>query len=169
MKLILLGIIVIILAGCATDYQKTSFSGGFSETQLDENVWKVTFKGNGYTREERASDLALLRCADLTLKNGYAYFALADTKASNETSAYKTPTYSSTTGTVNSYGNSAYGYANTTTTGGHLMLINKPSATNIVVMVKQKNEIQGFSFDASFICNSLGEKYQVQCGVKWFR
>ncbi len=164
MKKLLMLVLLTLLTSCATAYQKTGISGGFSETQLGENVWKVTFRGNGYTREERASDLALLRCADLTLKNGFSYFALADTKASNETSAYKTPTYSYTTGTVNTYGNSANVYANTNTSGGQLMFINKPAATNIVVMVKQKNEIQGFSFDAAFICNSLGEKYQARCG-----
>lgn len=164
MRILLISLLTILIVGCATNYQKTGLSGGFSETQLGQNVWKVTFRGNGYTREERASDLALLRCADLTLQNGFSYFALADTKASNETSAYKTPTYSYTTGTVNAYGNTANGYANTTTSGGHLMLINKPAATNIVVMAKQKDEIQGFSFDASFICNSLGEKYKARCG-----
>jgi len=161
---ILLLALSMALAGCATTYQKEGLTGGFSETQLGENIWKVHFRGNGYTRGERAGDLAMLRCAELTLNNGYSYFALADSQAGNNVSAYKDPTYSYTTGSATANGNTAYGYANTTTYGGNLHFINKPSATNIVVMFKDKKEVQGFTFDAQFICNSIGSKYEVTCG-----
>ena len=52
---------------CATAYQSNAFTGGFSETQLDD-VFKVRFKGNGSTSRERASDFCLLRCGKLYLQ-----------------------------------------------------------------------------------------------------
>ena len=57
----------LVLVACATAYQPQSFSGGFSETQLDKNVFRVSFKGNGYTNAERAEEMALLRSAELAL------------------------------------------------------------------------------------------------------
>ncbi|GIX25986.1 MAG: hypothetical protein KatS3mg122_3217 [Caldimonas sp.] len=70
--------LAIFLGGCATTYQPEGFSGGFSETQLDTNVFRVSFRGNGYTRAERAEELALLRSAELTLKNGFTHFVVID-------------------------------------------------------------------------------------------
>src|SRR4051812_5773181 len=46
--------------GCTTAYQKSGPDGGFSETRLDSNVFKVTFDGNGQTTPEEAAELALL-------------------------------------------------------------------------------------------------------------
>ena len=55
------------LLGCATAYQPQGLSGGFTETQLAPDVWRVSFSGNGYTKGERAEDFAMLRSAELTL------------------------------------------------------------------------------------------------------
>ena len=60
-----------LLSGCATAYQPKGFTGGFSETQLDESVFQVSFRGNAYTSSERAADFTLLRSAELTIENGY--------------------------------------------------------------------------------------------------
>ena len=43
---------------------------GFSETQLDTNVYTVRFSGNGYTSPSKAADFALLRSAEITLMRG---------------------------------------------------------------------------------------------------
>ncbi len=37
---------------------------------------RVSFSGNGLTSPEIAYDYALLRASDLTMANGYAYFAI---------------------------------------------------------------------------------------------
>ena len=65
MRLLSVLAIALVLSACATTYQSESFSGGFSETQLDKNVFRVSFQGNGYTRAERAEEMALLRSAEL--------------------------------------------------------------------------------------------------------
>jgi hypothetical protein len=66
---------ILSIQACATGYKSDGFVGGYSETQLDENVFKVAFRGNGYTRQDRAADFTLLRSAELALKSGYSYFA----------------------------------------------------------------------------------------------
>jgi len=162
-------LLCIAVAGCATQYQPNGITGGFDETQLGPKVYRVTFKGNGYTSPERAADLALLRCADLTLQSGYSYFAIVDAQTWNKVSSFTTPTQSYTTGlaTAYGYGNTAtaYGQSTTTTYCGQTFTFNKPSATNTIVMVKNQNEIAGMTYAARFLADSLGKKYQVNRGV----
>jgi hypothetical protein len=50
------------LVGCATGYQAQGFTGGFDETQLSPNVYRVTFKGNGYTRPNERRPCAIALC-----------------------------------------------------------------------------------------------------------
>lgn len=156
---------VSILAGCATAYQQQGLSGGFTETQLDTNVWKVSFKGNGYTSGDRADDFAMLRSAELALANGFTHFAFASSKTGVETSTMTTPTTSYTSGSASVYGNNVYGNSTTRTTGGNTIFVSKPSANNTVVMFKGKPDVNSMVYDASFICNSLGTKYKVVCNA----
>lgn len=65
---------VIATFACATPYQPHGMSGGYSETQLGENVFRVSFEGNGYTSAVRTADFALLRSAEVALAHGYDYF-----------------------------------------------------------------------------------------------
>ena len=149
--------VFLILSGCATSYQKDGFSGGFEETQLGTNKWRVTFAGNGYTRASRATDLALLRCADLTLQQGYKYFVITSGVSDMSHSAYTAPT----TATTNVYGNTAY----TNFSGGGTMIISKPSSENTIIMLKEKpDNIQDF-YEAEFVCKSIGLKYDARCGL----
>ena len=158
---VLLLLAALFLNACATSYQNTGFTGGYSETQLDENVFKVSFRGNGYTSRERASDFALLRSAELTLQNGYAYFVIVDEESHTRNSTYTTPTTSNTTANVYGSGNYAYGTATTTTSGGQTYNISKPSNSNTIVLFEEKPE-SGFSYNAEFIYRELREKYGIK-------
>jgi hypothetical protein len=166
MKTITVISLAILLGGCATTYQPEGLSGGFSETQLDTNVFRVSFRGNGYTRAERAEELALLRSAELTLKNGFTHFVVIDGRSREHLDTYTTPTQSYTTATATAYGNAAYGTARTTTYGGQTFLISKPSTTNTIMCFNGKPDIQALVYDAKSVCNSLGQKYGVVCGAK---
>jgi hypothetical protein len=158
--------ILILLGGCATAYQPEGLSGGFSETQLDTNVFRVSFRGNGYTRAERAEDLALLRSAELTLKNGFTHFVVIDGRSREQLGTFTTPTQSDTTANATAYGNSAYGTARTTTYGGQTFLISKPSTTNTIMCFNGKPDLQAIVYDAKFVCNSLGQKHGAECGTQ---
>lgn len=162
MKAIAVISLAMLLGGCATTYQPESFSGGFSETQLDTNVFRVSFRGNGYTRAERVEELALLRSAELTLKNGFTHFVVINGHSREQLGTYTTPTQSYTT----AYGNTAYGTARTTTYGGQTFLISKPSTTNTIMCFAGKPDLQALVYDAKFVCNSLGQKHGVVCGAQ---
>jgi hypothetical protein len=161
MRLATLLLMAAFVFGCATDYQSKSFTGGFSETQLSENVYRVTFNGNGYTGAERAADFSLLRSAELAMAGGFRYFIIVESGSDSSLSTYTTPTQSYTTANVSAYGNSAYGSANTTTYGGQTFLIRKPSATNTIVCFKDKPEIAGLVYDAAFVARSIRQKYNI--------
>ena len=161
MRKYLLILAVTALSGCATSYQPESFSGGFTETQLDTNVFRVSFKGNGYTSGERAEEMSLLRSADLTLKNGFTHFAIVDGRSRTESSSYTSPTQSTTTGTISTFGNASSLNATTRQTGGDTYNIAKPSTTNTIVCFQGKPANAGFVYDAQFVFNSLSKKYGV--------
>lgn len=171
MRTLFIFLSVIALVGCATTYQKQGATGGYSSTQLDTNVFQVSFKGNGFTSRERANDFALLRSAELALENGFKYFVIIDAQQYSQNSTYTTPVTSTTNINTNTYG-TAYGYGNygtysgntygtatTTTYGGQAYHISKPRAANTIVCFKDKPE--GFSYNARFIEKSLKGKYEL--------
>jgi hypothetical protein len=150
-----------LLAGCATAYQRDGLAGGYTETQFGENIFQVSFRGNGYTRGERASDFALLRSAEVATENGFRYFIVVESGKDSSLSTYTTPTQSYTTGSAYGHGNMAYGSATTTTYGGQTYIIRKPSATNTIICFKEKPGITGLVFDAEFVKKSLKQKYGI--------
>jgi hypothetical protein len=151
---------ILSIQACATGYKSDGFVGGYSETQLDENVFKVAFRGNGYTRQDRAADFTLLRSAELALKSGYSYFVVIDSESYTTTSTRTTPTITNTTASAYSAGNQAYGSATSTATGGQTYNISKPSESNTIICFKEKPK-SGFSYNANFIFKSLTEKYGI--------
>lgn len=158
--IILISLAVFFLQGCATSYQSDGFSGGYSESQLDENVFRVSFRGNGYTRRDRVADFTLLRSAELAIQNGYNYFVVIDANSYTSTSTHTTPTRTNTTASAYGTGNYAYGNATSITTGGQTYNISKPSSSNTIVCFKEKPSM-GFSYNANFIHKSLTEKYDI--------
>jgi hypothetical protein len=153
------------LFGCATAHQPQGMTGGFTETQLNSNVWRVSFRGNGYTRGEKAEDFALLRSAELDLANGFTHFSFSSSRAGTEVSSFTTPITATTSGSANVSGNSVYGSSTTRFSGGNTTYISAPTANNVVVMFKEKPDLIATVFDANFICNSLGKKYEVTCNA----
>ena len=162
----------LILGGCATKYQPQGLTGGFSETQLDTNVFIVTFKGNGYTNRDKANDFVLLRSAELALEHGFKYFAIVDVQQDSKISQYTTPTTATTILNANTYGSAynygnnttynanTYGLATTTVSGGQTYNISKPRSSNTVLCFTEKP--QGFAYNAEFITKSLKQKYGIQ-------
>ena len=81
MKKILTVLLCLGLAGCATGYHSKGFTGGYSNMKLQDNIFKVTFRGNAYSSMERTGDFALLRSAEITIENGYKYFVVLETNS----------------------------------------------------------------------------------------
>jgi len=144
---------VLIVTSCATPYQAANFVGGFSETQLDIDLFTISFNGNGYTSSERASDFALLRCADLSLENNYLFFKIIDSQSNIKT------TYSVTTDSnydANSFGRSIYGNSTSRT---NVQTIEKPTISITIRLLKEKAD---GTYSASFISKSIRAKYSIK-------
>ena len=148
------------LAGCATSYHVRGLTGGFDDTQLAPDVFRVVFSGNGYTSGERAQDFAMLRAADLTLQHGFKYFALINENDSTTEQSFTTTGHANTTGEVYAYGNNATYSSNTTYTPGQTYTFHKPKSGLMIRCFATKPE--GISvFDAAFLRQSLGSKYGI--------
>lgn len=140
---------IALISGCATGYQSSGFAGGFSETQLSPNIYRVKFRGNGYTSKDRAGDFAMLRSAELTLESGYQFFSIMDSNADTRTS--RTPVSYTTR-------YNGLGQLETTQQGGYA--ISKPSSEMTIIMHRDMPE-SGTAFDATFLVKSLKEKYSI--------
>jgi len=155
-----------ILASCATPYQKVGLSGGYSDTRLQDNVFTVNFRGNGYTSKERSSDFALLRCAELAIQNGFKFFSIADSSQEQKTMFYKTGSTSTTYGTTNIYGNTAYSNFNTYRSGSMIFPIRKPRASYTIFCFAEKPDENQMVFDANYLSQSIRQKYNMKAVSK---
>jgi len=81
-----------LVGGCATStpYQpyRPEFMGGvhggFSDEQLSADHFRVRFHGNEFTSRERVEGYLLYRAAELTLRNGFDWFRIADRHLDHE-------------------------------------------------------------------------------------
>lgn len=95
------------LAACATStpYQPAADGRGygFSEQRIEENRYRITFRGNSSTTREMVENALLYRAAELTVQNGYGYFVVVE----NDTEAKKS--YSTSTNAA-FFGRYPFGY-----------------------------------------------------------
>lgn len=76
-SIVILSFLVLSLfTSCATPYQSGGMMGGYSESQLNNDTYKVSFTGNAYTSLNKVQNYLLYRCAQLTLGKGYKYFVI---------------------------------------------------------------------------------------------
>jgi len=75
-KHILTAVIIILVYNCSTPYQPKGALGGYSSNQLNENNYKVSFKGNQHTAAETVFDYLLRRCAEVTIEEKGKYFII---------------------------------------------------------------------------------------------
>jgi hypothetical protein len=85
------------LSACetATPYQPVASgnaqSGGYSETRLEANRWRVTFQGNTLTSRSTVENYLLNRAAELTVAQGFDWFETTDRNTDKKTETYVTP------------------------------------------------------------------------------
>jgi len=143
-------VIAILAAGCATEYQKSGATGGFKETQLAPDMFRVSFTGNSFTPTDRVQDYALLRAAEITLENKAKYFAVVSSADQTRRNTYVTPgtAYTDKKGT-------------TTYTSGDVQTYYHPGVGMMIrtFPAKPKGEM---AFDAEFLVKSLRAKYEIK-------
>lgn len=91
--------LAVVLTACstATPYQPNirgnAVSGGYSEVRVEPNRFRVTFAGNSLTSRETVEGSLLYRAAELTLAQGYDWFAIVDRRTDQKTRTYIEPTF----------------------------------------------------------------------------
>lgn len=63
-----------LLTACASSYKPNGLMGGYSDSQIGQNKYLVEFKGNGYTSQVAAREMALKRAKELCQEKGFASF-----------------------------------------------------------------------------------------------
>ena len=75
-------LLTLALAACTTPTVyaplATPAGSGFSQTKIESDRWRVTFRGGSDAGRERVADLTLLRAAQLTLEQGYDWFRVTE-------------------------------------------------------------------------------------------
>lgn len=141
-----------LAAGCATTYQPHGLTGGFEESQVNANSFRVAFRGNGYTSTNRAEELTLLRSAELCLERGFPGFVLLRERTDLK--------------------NESLWMSNTTVRRGNVfssgtnLNFSMPSTSNLVSCIAEK-PANVFSYDAVVLYESLTTKYQVPRSPKF--
>ncbi len=85
------------LTACATatPYQPNipgqKATGGYSELRLETNRFRVNFQGNTLTSRETVEGYLLFRAAELTVQQGYDWFAMVDRNTDRESRTYVDP------------------------------------------------------------------------------
>lgn len=170
--------LLLFTACLATPYQKAGLRGGFTETRLAPDVFRVMFKGNAFTSMERAQEFTLLRVSELCFDSGYGYFAVGQEANRVTTQTIQTaPATSHTTGSstgsehgrftasgpgVGYTGSSSSTYSSTTThTPARFATLFRPNSFMLVRCFKQKPSDRNV-FDAAFLINGLKTKYKIK-------
>ncbi len=148
------------LAACQTPtvYQAAGpsrASVGFTETRIEPGRYRVTFRGGGGAPMEQVNDYALLRAAELTLRDGYDWFRVVGRY--EESSGYGGgPQVSVGTGTSSWGHHSSVGFG----VGTSFDLSGGPALTQSleVVMGKGEKPPAPDAYDASAVVRSIAPR-----------
>ncbi len=148
-------VLIVFIAGCATQYHKADIFGtGFYDTQLAENVFEVSFHGGGASEKHRTRDFAMLRASEITLEHGFTYFSVVGEDDQAEHSQYTTggnttTTYNPVTDTTETHTTPVVTHSST-----------ELSSTKRIVCFKEKPE-GVFVYDARFVAKSIRDNYGI--------
>jgi hypothetical protein len=168
MKKLLIGLLILLLQGCVTPYQRNGFGGGFSEMALANDAYMITFRGNGFTSAELVNAYLLRRGAELTKQKGYKYFIIMTGKQDVDRQQMSTPATINTTGFGssnyygNQYGNNFYLNGNhnfnaqTTINPGNTYNVERYKSSMVIRMLKNNKKIKS-AFDADIILSNFKE------------
>lgn len=73
----------------------TAVSGGYTDRALEPNRWQVSFSGNSLTDRRTVETYLLYRAAELTVAQGYDWFAIVDRHTDRDTRVYADPYWDS--------------------------------------------------------------------------
>lgn len=163
-KQILILALMVFLTGCATSYKPNGFigNGGFDETELAPNYYRVSFKGNEKTSRERASDFALLRAAELLDKKSCTAMQVVKSNSEIKTGNIFIPQSQTINSNTTSFGGSSATTATSTIYGGGIATLHFPRTSLEVQCSTIPPDISKGIYNIPFVLKSLKEKYEIK-------
>ena len=170
-RLLLVALSVLILSRCASlQYRSFSSLGQFEDFQLNDELFRVRYVGNGYTSQSEAEQIALVQAARITLQNGFRYFAVVEDGSVSRVVPQQRA-WNAGLGVYGGYG-SGYYYPYAYNSGWYLhdrfqsiyisnwdfMDRVQVNYTIAVTKIKSNQQVQ---FDAQTILRSLGTRYRL--------
>jgi hypothetical protein len=90
----------LVLGACEsgpTPYQSQAEDGrGYSETRIETNRYRISFKGNSMTGRDTVENYMLYRAAELTLQSGFDYFTIVNRDTDRDSRTRETGGYMGT-------------------------------------------------------------------------
>ena len=150
MKRISFTLLVILLQSCATSYRDYSLNDktGFTESELDQNMFNVSFFGNQFTNIDKATDFAKLRASEICLSRNMNYGEISDISSSFQK-------HGNNMGTFLMDGENE---ARPATQGPNGVYSHSPKVTVTVICNSDNSDN---SFDAKYLSLSLKNKYGI--------
>ena len=149
-----------LLISCATPYQPKGSMGGFYETRINENVYRVSFKGNAYTSLEKATYFTMLRSAELTLEKGYYHFLVIDEEQYFKEVTSKTPDRTSYSTRVRKSADRIRLKVTVKNYPGQEITTYKPRSSNTIMMFKYPPTDE--YFDARYVIRTIKNEFNLQ-------
>jgi hypothetical protein len=147
---------ILALSACATPTvyapAKSATAPGYAETRIEENRFRIAFRGGSGEAASRVKDLALLRAADLALANGFDWFQVVS--GYGEEMGSGGPTMSVGGGSTSFGGHSAVGVG----LGTSFSLSGGPTRTETIeVLMGKGSKPEGLNaYDAKAVRASIG-------------
>lgn len=149
-----------LLAGCGhpTAYQPATNGYGYSEQQIEDNRYRVTFAGNDLTSADTVQNYLLYRSAEITLDQGYDYFTMVDRNLDRSTT-YWGDTYMGTG--VGRYSRGFVGFG----TGTARPIDSYTAYADIVLFKGEKPQDDVNAYDANEVLRRLDATIEPAPGV----
>lgn len=128
-----------IMFGCGSSHEAFS---SFTDVHLYENLYRVTLSNSEVKDEDKAKDLTLLRCAEISRNEGFNYFVIIDGKNVPDTNKY-----GQSTGGQSMYSINNYSIAN-------------PALTNLFLGFHLRP--LGTSYDVEGVLFTMKKKYNIK-------
>lgn len=80
MRYWIFALLIFSVAGCATatPYQPDTRGEGYKDLKIEDNKYRIIFKGNSITPRDTVETYLLYRAAELTAENKYDYFIVRE-------------------------------------------------------------------------------------------
>jgi hypothetical protein len=154
----LLVILMLVLTACfSVRYQPYGqggqSAGGYEDSQLDMNVFAITYHGVANSKSQTIQDWAMLRAAELSLAKGFLFFTITDKKISETVKSNTWP------GEYQSAGAIEFGTNHDVVMPGTTTITRTPVVWLTISCFVDKPDISATIYDAEALQQSLRDKY----------